>query len=278
MEDTGIKQLLSNYSFKQSKSLKELRECLASIPQNHPCEWRTPEDWGIESFSKEEMPWILKYGNNPVGIVSLEQKRNLMSLITDSGKMTYLCWISARCCWGTSLDFYLTTGRVMWCYILQTYHDIIAKESTGDFDFVVINHTTAEARGYHEKMGMRPYNGSIFRNSSIQSNIINYLSVMDCETEKVVREYLTGRGTTYLFYNSKSHTDYNGYGIAFMNKPRGNPRQEKIYNYKRDLQLRNLYLIYVSLWDDSDVKQLLGVRKREEEVDPHDDRKRLRIT
>ena len=111
------------------------------------------------SFSKladnprmEQQKFYLTHGSQILGAIKIIDK----GYIEEIGHVFY---IGARCTYETELEIpndFASTGRLLWAYTLNYVFNI------GGPNSIIYNSSLESAKGYHLKMGMTPYNESLF--------------------------------------------------------------------------------------------------------------------
>ncbi len=156
-------------------------------------------------------PRVLLYHGNIIGIVFIE----------NSLPQQDVYYITYRCTSDIPHDSifdsnFVSPGRLLWCYILGhiNQHNIIHNNRHG---FMIYNHTTPEAYGYHIKMGMHP-SGFIKQNTGLDMKDLfrmypnlNEADLPEASWGKLgasPRPSFDEFDNTYLFYVSDPSIDY----------------------------------------------------------------------
>ena len=182
IDENNIKINLENIFF--GKINNEKLSSLTMNEHDQGCEW--DDDY---KAAPEQYYWLI-LGNNVLGVVDIRYTATI-------DEYNYF-WIDTECTFGRSSLGFATSGRLLWCYILNFC-------STYGKKFVVYNKATASAKGYHLKMGMLPY-----RENGLPYQIVSGLE--NIAGDEAMGEYLSYSSsdleTTFLFYISKNNIDY----------------------------------------------------------------------
>lgn len=223
--DEGILQLFNNYSglINIGAGQSEIQRILNNSPDLR-CEWGA-EDWGDDTYA-------LYYAHKPTGIVTLSNHNEINNtMFTFNGVNYYLCYVDARCSWGAgpngeNIDFFLTNGRVLWCYILNAFYNIISRNTGGQGRFIVCNKSTTEAKGYHIKMGMQSFINAFGNHSNdpaLRHHIRSHLGNLSGEENAAAEEYLNNGNVEgqsgYLFYVQQPVVNYTNLIDIFNSLP-----------------------------------------------------------
>ena len=100
---------------------------------------------------KEKQKMYLTHGNEILGAIHIVYKGFMEGL--------HVFYIEARCTYETELkmpDNFASKGRLLWAYTLNYVFNLKGPNS------IIYNSSLDEAKEYHLKMGMTPYNESLF--------------------------------------------------------------------------------------------------------------------
>jgi len=99
----------------------------------------------------EKQKFYLTYGNKILGAIQIVYKGFIQEI------NLHLFFIAARCTYeGGFTDNVASKGRLLWAYTLNYVFNI------GGPNSIIYNSSIESAKGYHIKMGMTPYNESLF--------------------------------------------------------------------------------------------------------------------
>ena len=176
-----------------------------NMNQNPRCEW---EDEYRQYF--DEYYWLI-LGNQVLGVADVEVK------FVDTNNQFTFFYVDTECKFNPSGHQVATSGRLLWCYILNFCYNNSQTEN-----FVVYNKAIDSAKGYHLKMGMLPYHelSDEYEGSLKDYNYVSQLpEIVDDEGNEEYLNYSSDdRNTTYLFYVSKQ-IDYSSIYDILMSLP-----------------------------------------------------------
>lgn len=175
-----------------------------------------------ELIARDLGPRVLLYQGNIIGIVFIE----------NSLPQQDVYYISYRCTSDIPHDpifnsNFVSPGRLLWCYILGhiNQHNITHNNRHG---FMIYNHTTPEAYGYHIKMGMYP-STFIKQNTGLDMKALfkmypnlNEADLPEASWGKLgasPRPLLDEFDNTYLFYVYDKSIDYSNVKAIMKSLP-----------------------------------------------------------
>jgi hypothetical protein len=140
-------------------------------------------------------------------------------------------YVDVRCTFNTTSDDYITSGRLLWSYMLNHFFTVSRK-------FVVYNFSTPQAKGYHLKMGMKPYYESEVQRILNEEDVVNLPQIKEdiipehpdaakeLEERSVFDITSTNDAGGNMFYISNS-TDYNNIYSIIISLPLSETMMEK---------------------------------------------------
>lgn len=170
----------------------------------------------IEEFfaEPENYFWLINSSTNQIyGVCEI-----LDDSITINGYRFF--YVDVRCTFNKTGDDYITSGRLLWSYILNHFGKLWPK-------FVVYNFSTPEAKGYHLKMGMKPYAESEVKDIINEENVIKLPYIKEDIPGNTELEKVSVFGIT--------STNYAGGNMFYISNP--SIKYNKIYDIIMSLQL-----------------------------------------
>ena len=166
----------------------------------------------------EKHLWLINQTTNEI--------YGICKIIDDSfgiGEYRFI-YVDVRCTFNTTSDDYITSGRLLWSYILNHCFKVSPK-------FVVYNFSTPQAKGYHLKMGMKPYAESediqkilneedVVKLPQIKEDIQEYPDAAKELSLRTVSEITsTNDAGGSMFYVSNPRINYNNIYDIIMSLP-----------------------------------------------------------
>jgi hypothetical protein len=199
------------------------------------------EDQVCMSFSKladtpamEKQKMYLTHGSEILGAIKIVYKGYVEKI------GLHVFYIGARCTYHTELKMpndFASKGRLLWAYTLNYVFNI------GGPNSLIYNSSVESAKGYHLKMGMTPYNESLFPEEYIPLVVPIDTSGPE-ETKQILSEI------NILFYKLKD-VNYNSIFEILLSLPESETHKKPTAEFggkktRRRKSRRRKY--YYSLW------------------------------
>jgi hypothetical protein len=173
-------------------------------PEADRCEWLAH---GHEGYldNPENYFWLVHSQNATLyGVCNISENEDEISGYT-------FFYIITRCSIEKTGHAQVTSGRLLWAFILNYCYNTCVEMGKPP-NFVVYNHTIVEAKGYHLKMGMKPFN-EFAPGTFITEQQAYTLHHIEDDVPEPAGEYLkditrTNGDGGYLFYVSRPGVNY----------------------------------------------------------------------
>jgi len=165
----------------------------------------------VDIPTMEKQKFYLTHGPHVLGAIKITYRGYIKDIDL------HVFYIGARCTYETPglemPDKFATKGRLLWAYALNYVFTMVGPNS------IIYNSSLESAKGYHLKMGMTPYNESLFPEEFIPRVIM-----IDDEGIEGNRKIMSD--VNILFYKLKD-IDYSSILTILLSLPEGTHEKPK---------------------------------------------------
>jgi hypothetical protein len=166
----------------------------------------------------EQQKFYLTHGSQILGAIKIDYN----GYIEEIG--LHVFYIGARCTFETELEMpnkFASKGRLLWAYALNYVFKI------GGPNSIIFNSSVESAKEYHLKMGMTPYNESLFPEKYIPL-VIQIDDSGPEKTKHVLSE------ANILFYKLKDDVDYTSIFKILLSLPESKQHKNQRLNLEEE--------------------------------------------